>query len=207
MTNPTVAATGVTGAGARLRVVGCGNRWAADDGAGLEAIRRLRASGGFDGELAELPQGGLELMEILAGVGTVVFIDGVSSGAPVGTLHLVPLPSDAVVARALGSISSHGWGLAETLGLMAALGRPVPRVLLVGIEIESAVPNRALSRAVEMAVQTIVERFPALCAMLVWEENKHWLRPRRFAPGDVSFPGWSGDPDKSGQAAVAKGGS
>jgi len=185
--------TGAQSAGVRLRVLGCGNPFASDDSAGLEVVRRLRAADVVDCELLELPQAGVELMEVLDGTENVVLIDAVLSGAPPGTIHLVPLPSQAVEPRALGSISSHGWGVAEILRLRTALGYPSPRLLLVGIEIESAVAGGVPSPAVEEAIRIVVERFPALCAMLASEKNMVWRRSRGFPPGDVSFPGCSGD--------------
>jgi hydrogenase maturation protease len=185
---------GAQGAGVRLRVVGCGNPFASDDSAGLEVVRRLRASGESECDFVELPQAGVELMEVLEDAETVMFIDAVSSGAPAGTLHLVPLPSEDVEPRALGVISSHGWGLAETLRLMAVLDRPTPRLLLVGIEIENALPGGVPSPAVKEAIRIVVERFPALCAIVQAEENILNTSPRCFAPGDASFPGCGDDP-------------
>jgi hydrogenase maturation protease len=170
-------------AGVLLRVVGCGNAQAGDDSVGLEIVRRLRARDECTCELLERPQAGLELMDVLRDAERVLFIDAVSSGAPVGTLHLVPLPSDSVVPRALGAISSHGWGLEETLRLMAALHYRLPRLALLGVEIESARPGAPRSPAVESAVHLVVERFEALETFLMLEGKWDWLTPRRFAPG------------------------
>ena len=185
--------TGAPEGGARLRVVGCGNSFAADDAAGLEVIRRLRACGEWDCELLEMPQAGVELMEILDGAQTVVFVDAVSSVALPGTIHLVSLPSQAVQPRALGSFSSHGWGLAETLQLRTALGRALPRLFLVGIEIETCVAGGPLSPMVLEAIRIIVGRFAALCEIVKPERAITWKIPWRFPPGDASFPGRSGD--------------
>ena len=185
--------TGTRGATVPLRVAGCGNPFAADDGAGLEVVRRLRACGELECELREIPQAGVELMEVLEGARTMIFIDAVSSGALPGTIHLVSLPSPAVEPRALGSLSSHGWGLAESLQLGTALGRPLPRLLLVGIEMESCAAGGPLSGAVQEAIGMIVERFPALCEMLQPEREMQWELPRRFSPGDASFPGAGGE--------------
>ena len=175
---------GTGGRGLSMRVVGCGNAQAGDDGAGLEIVRRLRERGDCTCELLERPQAGLELMDALRDADGVLFIDAVSSGSPPGTLHLVPLPSATVVPRALGAISSHGWGLAETLRLMAALHHRLPRLALLGVEIESAQPGAPRSAAVESAVQVVVERFEALEKFLTLEEEWDWVTPRRFAPGE-----------------------
>jgi hydrogenase maturation protease len=172
-------------AGALWRVVGCGNAQAGDDSAGLEIVRRLRERGDCPCELLERPQAGLELMDVLRDAERVLFIDAVSSGAPAGTLHLVSLPSTGVEPRALGAISSHGWGLAETLRLMAALHYRLPRLALLGVEIESVLPGAPRSAAVESAVQMVVERFEALEKLLTSGDQWDGLTPRRFAPGEV----------------------
>ena len=175
--------------GACLRVVGLGNPHAGDDSVGLEIVSRLRARGDCECELLALPQAGVELAEALGNVEAVLFIDAVSSGLPAGTLHLVPLPSGEVAPRMLGSLSSHGWGLAETLKLMEALGRPVPRLALLGIETETVEPGAARSPAVEAAMATVVERFPAVYAFLAAAEKTGWAGPLRFPPGDTSLAG------------------
>lgn len=185
--------TGARGAAVPLRVAGCGNPFAADDGAGLEVVRRLRARGELECELREMPQAGVELMEVLEGAHTVVFIDAVSSGALPGTIHLVSLPSPAIEPRALGSLSSHGWGLAESLQLGTALGRPLPRLLLVGIEIESCAAGGSISGAVQEAIGIIAKRFSALCEIVQPEREMQWELPRHFSPGDASFPGAGGE--------------
>lgn len=187
------ATTGARAAGVHLRVVGCGNPWAGDDGAGVEVVRRVRDCGRHACELLERPQAGVELMQLLEGAETVVFVDAVSSGAPAGTLHLLSLPSTEVESRGLGSLSSHGWGVAELLGLMKALGRPTPRLYLVGIEIGSAVPGASRSAAVEQAIRLVVERFPALCSLLAAGGDLVERLPRRFEPADESFPGDRGE--------------
>ena len=180
---------GAAKAGACLRVVGLGNPNAGDDSVGLEIVNRLRARGDCECELLALPQAGVELVEALENVEAVLFIDAVSSGLPAGTLHLVPLPSGEVAPRVLGSLSSHGWGLAETLKLMEALGRPVPRLALLGVEIGTVEPGAPRSPAVEAAMGTVVERFHAVYAFLAAAEKTGWAGPLRFPPGDVSLAG------------------
>ena len=176
---------GADGRGVVMRVVGCGNAWAGDDSAGLEIVRRLRVRGSCECELLERPHAGVELMEVLRDVERVLFIDAVSSGAPAGTLHLVPLPSVSIVPRTISSISSHGWGLAETLRLMAALRHRIPRLALLGVEIEAALPGTPRSAAVESAIQAVLERFAAFEEFLALEGQWDWATPRRFMPGDA----------------------
>ena len=181
--------SGATKAAACLRVVGLGNPYAGDDSVGLEIVNRLRARGDCECELLALPQAGVELVEALENVEAVLFIDAVSSGSPAGTLHLVPLPSGEVAPRLLASLSSHGWGLAETLKLMEALGRPIPRLAVLGVEIGTVGPGAPRSPAVEAAMSTVVNRFPAVYAFLAAAEKTGWAGPLRFPPGDALLAG------------------
>jgi hydrogenase maturation protease len=172
-----------------LRVVGCGNAFAGDDAAGLEIVRRLREQNPCEAEIRAMPQASVELEELFEGADTVLFIDAVASGAPPGTLHLLALPSPEVEPRALSSLSSHGWHLPEVLRLRAALGQRTPRLMLLGVEVETVSPGAARSEAVEEAIRTVVERFSSLRSLLERAGDGAGQAARRFLPGDDSFPG------------------
>ena len=86
-------------------------------------------------------------------------------------------------------MSGHGWGLKEVLDLAQALGRPIPRLLLLGIDAASVAPGTDLSPAVEQAVALAVERFGAVEAIVRNPEAPAWHTAQRFLPGDASFPG------------------
>jgi hydrogenase maturation protease len=101
-------------------------------------------------------------------------VDAVLSGAPPGTLHLVPLPSRDVVPRALAAVSSHGWGLDEALRLALALGRRVPRLLLLGVELESVAQGTGRTGPVDAALEAVVEHFPQIQAALLDSESPLW---------------------------------
>ncbi len=170
-----------------MRVVGLGNPAAGDDGAGLEVVRRLRERGSRAWDLIEMPQAGVELIEVLKGPETVMFVDAVSSGKAPGTLHLLSLPSGIFELRGLGSVTSHGWGLAEAFDLMAALGHPVPRAYLLGIEVKDVTAGAAFSPAVASAIQIAIAGLPILCKMLMQAGNGLLQCPRHFPPGARLF--------------------
>jgi hydrogenase maturation protease len=163
----------------RLRVVGCGNAYAGDDSAGLEIVRRLREKWEGSCELLDRPQAGLELLDCMQGAEVVLFVDAVTSGARAGTLHLVPLPSADLETRGLGTLSSHGWGLTEALSLMSALEWQTPRLFLLGVEVETLDPDGPRSRAVDAAIQTVVDGFPRLSALLMDDLVAAAFRPPR----------------------------
>jgi hydrogenase maturation protease len=177
--------SGADGPSVRWRVVGCGSPYGGDDSAGLEVVRRLRARGDCGCELVEMPQASVGLLDLLEGADVVLFVDAVSSGAPAGTLHLTPLPSPGIEPRALGSLSSHGWGLAEMLGLRDALRRQTPRLMLLGVEAGTVTPGAARTQVVEEAIQTVVEKFTELRALVAEAEKDGGRGARRFLPGDI----------------------
>jgi len=198
-----------SGTAPRLLVVGCGNLLAGDDGAGVEVVERLVEAGVEGCQLCLMPSGGVDLLEMFPAADVVLFVDAVTSGAPAGTLHLVPLPAEevearaagpvscgdediaatVVVPRAVGSLSSHGLGLLETFELARALGRQVPRVMLLGVEIGEVTPGAPRTPDVERALSTIVQGFSRLQPLVADPDSSLWRSARQFPPEDDSFPG------------------
>ncbi|MHB9001836.1 MAG: hydrogenase maturation protease, partial [Thermoanaerobaculia bacterium] len=115
-----------------LLIIGCGNEFAGDDAAGVEIVRRVVERYGEKYEFHAAPRVAIELLEILAGRDWAIVIDAVASGAPPGTIHVVALHAHSLVTRSLGGVSSHGFGLAEVLGFAEKLGRPMPKLSLIG---------------------------------------------------------------------------
>lgn len=181
--------TSSSGKSPSLLVVGCGNPLGGDDGAGVEVVQRLIEAPQPTGcQLCRLPSDGVDLLEMFAAADLILFVDAVTSGLPPGTLHLVPLPSPEVGVRAIGSLSTHGWGLQETLELARALGWPIPRVILLGVEIAQVTPGARRSPAVERALALIVQRFSRLQPLLVEADSFLWHSAQHFLPDDLSFP-------------------
>ena len=158
----------------RVLVVGCGSQFAADDNVGLEIVRCLRERGECGCEFLELAGGGLDLLYAFEEAEIILFVDAVESGAPAGTVHLVPLPSSQLKPRSIGRISGHGWGLDETLRLARSLGRRVPRLVLLGVELETVSPGSSRTPPVDAALSAIVAGFADLLASLA---DRHTCAP------------------------------
>jgi hydrogenase maturation protease len=174
----------------RLLIVGCGNPMAGDDGAGFEVVRRLSETGDCGCDLRAAITAGVELLDLFSRAEVILLVDAVvSSGGAPGTLHLTPLPSKAIEARALSSISSHGWGLAESLELARSLGRAIPRLFLLGIEVGVVTAGAPRSPAVEQAIALVLERIPQLKSLLLANNSFPMIGTRTFSPDDRSFPG------------------
>jgi hydrogenase maturation protease len=148
----------------RVRVIGCGNRDAGDDAAGLLAVAGARAKLADAPGVEVLEAGpGLHVLDRIAGVETVVVVDAVrtkAGGRSPGTIVHVRVgePFPPALSSAL---SSHEFGLAETIGLAAELGR-VANVAFLGVEVGDVRAGAPLSEPVAAGV-------PVLTGMIVAE--------------------------------------
>ena len=143
--------------GVRVRVIGCGNPEAGDDALGLEAVRDLRDR---LPEAVDVVEAGAShrVLDLLEGVEAVVIVDAVrgpGSGRPPGSLVRAEADERGLPAELRGSLSSHGLGLAEAVGLAAAVG-PLPRVSFLGVEAGDVSAGAGLSPAVAEALPRLV---------------------------------------------------
>ncbi len=138
-------------------IVGAGNAYRKDDGAGLATAARLRGSVSDDVRLI-LKEGGLaSLLDDWDGADRVVVIDATSSGSRPGTIrrydaHEHPLPSG------FSRSSTHSFGVSEAVELARALGRLPASVVVFGIEGGDFTAGEGLSPDVDAAVDEVVRR-------------------------------------------------
>jgi hydrogenase maturation protease len=137
-------------------IVGAGNAFRRDDGAGLATARRLQ--GRLSADIRVLVKDGdfASLLDDWQGADAVVIIDATSSGSEPGTIrrhdaHVRPLP-------AAFSRSTHSFGIVEAVELARTLGRLPARVVVFGIEGRDFTWGRGLSPDVEAAVDEVVKR-------------------------------------------------
>lgn len=129
-------------------VVGFGNAFRRDDGAGHAVVERL----GDDDAIAAR-DGAVEMVERMSGYDRVVLVDAVRSGAAPGTIHR--FEDGRCFPRAWGG-SSHSIGLVEVLELAKALHTLPAAATVVGIEADDTGEGVGLSQAVDAAVDTLV---------------------------------------------------
>jgi hydrogenase maturation protease len=148
-----------------VRVIACGNPDAGDDAAGILAVAAARA------ELDTLPgvevvaqASPLSVVHLLEGADAVIVVDAIRTpggGRAPGTPVRAEAGPDGLPAEIRSSLSSHGLGVAEAVGLAAAIGR-VPRVVVLGIEAEASAAGAGRSAPVERGL-------PGLASMIVEE--------------------------------------
>jgi hydrogenase maturation protease len=132
-------------------LIGVGNGFRRDDGAGLRLVNRIRGRVPA-GVRTVLSDGDpAELIEAWAGTRLAVVVDAVRSepGVP-GRLHRLVLDHREQVPG--HAVSSHGLSLGEAVGLAHALNR-LPRLLIVhGVEAGDVGPGTGLTPAVSAAL-------------------------------------------------------
>ena len=141
-----------------VRVIGCGNPDAGDDASGLLVAEevRARAPEGVDVVAARDP---LRLLDVLEGADRVVVVDAVRSptgGRVPGTLVRAEAGPDGLPAALRSSLSSHGLGIAETIGLAAAVGN-APPIVFHGVEAGTIEAGSDLSDDVRAALPALVD--------------------------------------------------
>ncbi|HSC50991.1 MAG TPA: hydrogenase maturation protease [Gaiellaceae bacterium] len=139
----------------RAVVIGVGNAWRNDDGAGLAVARLLdRRLPGV--EVLEREGEPTSLIDAWEGAEAVWLADAVSSGAAPGTVHRHDASSEPLPAR-LYDTSTHHFGLGEAVELARALGRLPGHVVVYGIEGGSFDTGETLSAVVQEAAARVAE--------------------------------------------------
>lgn len=116
----------------RVLVAGIGNVFLADDGFGVEVVRRLEGrSLGAGVDVVDFGIRGMDLAYALGrGYDAAVLVDATPRGGAPGTVYVIDvdeLPADL-------PLETHGMDPVRVLALARALGSELPRVLVVGCE-------------------------------------------------------------------------
>jgi hydrogenase maturation protease len=136
-------------------VLGLGNILHADDGAGAQAIRRLREVGRMPADVVLVEGGtlGLELLPYVWDCSRLIVIDAVDVGEAPGTVvrmngeELNSLP---------GSSSVHQLGVSDLLVALRVLAQKPPAVVLLGVQPANTDWSTELSPAVAAAMDSLV---------------------------------------------------
>ena len=143
----------------RIVVIGVGNPWRQDDGAGWAAVDAASARLDGDVELVRTDGEPARLIEVWTGADLAVLVDAVRTGSPAGTVHRLDLGEDTLGPTR--ATSSHGLGINEAVQLGRALGRMPRRLILFGIEgndfSHGPRPGRAVTDAAYRVAEAIAQ--------------------------------------------------
>jgi hydrogenase maturation protease len=138
----------------RPLVIGVGNSWRRDDGAGPAVARAV--GGPWTADPAQL-------LDLWAGARRAIVVDAAASGAPVGTIHrfdatAAPLPADSTRA------STHAFGVADAVELARVLDRLPEELLVFAVEGEDFSIGAELTAGVARAVAALAAELSARTA-------------------------------------------
>jgi hydrogenase maturation protease len=135
-------------------VIGVGNEFRRDDGAGPAVATRLRDLASPGVELVTTDGEPTRLIEAWTGAALAIVVDAVRAEPPrPGTIHrfVVDRPETAAGRTA----SSHGLGLDDAIGLAVALDRMPGRLIVYAIEAADLAQGTGLTPAVASATETV----------------------------------------------------
>jgi hydrogenase maturation protease len=130
-----------------------GSRYRGDDALGPLVAERLREAGVMVLDCADDPT---RLLDEWAGLDTVVVVDAVVAGEPVGTLHRLEADEGGPLSRELRLASTHAVSLADALDLGRSVGRAPRRIVVLGIEGAAFGMGDAMTPAVSAALDGVV---------------------------------------------------
>ncbi len=139
-----------------LLVLGIGNPYRRDDGVGPAVIRRLQADNNLEGvDLLDGGTDGFSLLEYLKAYETALIIDAVDMGMTPGEIRVFS-PEEAMLTIASDALSTHGFGLAEVIGLMKALGIQT-HLRIIGVQAKDMTFGEEMSAEVSSKIEKILE--------------------------------------------------
>jgi hydrogenase maturation protease len=138
-------------------VIGVGNEFRRDDGAGPAVVAKLRDLASPGVELVTMDGEPTRLIEAWIGAALAVVVDAVRAEPPQpGTVHrfVVDRPT-ARGSKATRAASSHGLGLDDAISLALALDRMPARLIVHAIEAADLTQGTGLTPAVAAAIDIV----------------------------------------------------
>jgi hydrogenase maturation protease len=137
-------------------VLGLGNVLHADDGAGAQAIKRLREDRRVPADVILVEGGtlGLELLSYVWDCSRLIVIDAVEVGKAPGTVVRM---SGEELNSLPGNSSVHQLGVSDLLVALRVLAQRQPAVVLLGVQPANTDWSTELSPAVTAAMNSLVE--------------------------------------------------
>jgi len=119
--------------GKRILIAGIGNIFLADDGFGVEVVKRLAGRELPDGvEVRDFGIKGLDLAyALMEDYETVIFVDALPRGEKPGTVYII---EPEIEEEGDAAIDTHGMDPVKVIRFARALGAEIPRTLVVGCE-------------------------------------------------------------------------
>jgi hydrogenase maturation protease len=133
-------------------VLGVGNDYRSDDSAGLLVARELEKLVPGNVKVIECSGDDPNLMDAWEGVGLLIVVDTVSSGADPGTVFRIEVQNHSIPTYMFHH-STHSFTVAHTIELARLLGKAPPKMVIFGIEGEEFSYGERLSEEIALATE------------------------------------------------------
>ena len=150
----------------RVVVIGVGNAFRSDDGAGLRAVELARPLLPPDVPVIESDGEPARLIDCWRGAEVAIVVDASRSDAEPGFVRRAEAGRDPLPDPLSGG-STHALGIGEAVALAEALGRRPERVIVFAIEGASFDAGEGLTAAVEAGAAVAAERLVEEVAVCV----------------------------------------
>ena len=143
-------------------ILGLGNPLRKDDGIGPRVIEELEARGLPEGVVTlDGGTGGLDLLRVLEEWDDVVVVDAAdmdeSTGGRAAGEFVRFNPMQVELSESRDGLSLHHAGLAEVLALARALDRPLPSIVIIGVQPRDIGWGEGLSEEVEAQLPALLD--------------------------------------------------
>jgi hydrogenase maturation protease len=142
-------------------IIGIGNEFRGDDGAGLVAAGILKAEGLAGVEIKQESGEGAILLESWQGYETAIIIDAARGGATPGTIHRFEIKDEPLPRSMFNSCSSHAFSVVEAVEMGKLLNRLPVNLIIYGIEGKSFGMGLGLSDEIQKAVENLTKQIIA----------------------------------------------
>ncbi len=141
----------------KVLIIGVGNIFRNDDGAGIFAVNKLKEKNLPHTKVIEQSGEGVALMNSWENFETVIIIDAVSSGAKPGKIHYLNA-KEQIIPKKFFNYSTHAFSVAESIELARVLDKLPSKLLIYGIEGKDFSGGQILSPKVEASVFKVIDK-------------------------------------------------
>ena len=139
-------------------VIGIGNEFRRDDGAGMYVSGLIKERTDRKIKVVDGVPDGYAMIETWNDSSRVIIIDCATSGTKPGTIYRFDALNEKIPGELFDGYSTHSISVVDAIELAGTLGRLPKRLLVYGIEGKDYSPGTQLSPEVKMAADQLVEQ-------------------------------------------------
>jgi hydrogenase maturation protease len=142
-----------------IKIIGCGNILASDDGIGIEVIKKLKSKIKLskDVEVIEAGLAGLNLLDYMSSEDKVIIVDAMVTKSKPGIIR--KFTRDNLPPNETFPLSLHGLSIIDIIKFGETLySTKLPsQIIIFGIEVKDISPRVGLSREVSTVIPKVID--------------------------------------------------